>query len=253
MITILSPAKTLDFNSELAKIESTEPVFLEESVQVMKKLKALSKKKIADLMSLNKDLTELNASRYLAWEPTFDEPNARPAMLTFSGEVYRGLNAAEFSIEQLNFAQNHLRILSGLHGSLRPLDRIRPYRLEMGTSLSIGRKKNLYQFWQEKLTQSLNDDMLEAKTDFLINLASSEYFRAIDFAKIKGTVITPVFKDFKAGEYKIVMTWAKHARGAMARYIIKNGITDPEQLKLFDEYHYSEPLSSPTEWVFVRG
>lgn len=253
MITIISPAKTLDLSSELPKISTTEPGFVDESVQVMKKLKTLSKKKIAELMSLSKDLTELNAMRYQEWEPIFQEEVARPALLTFSGEVYRGINTKDLSADQLIFAQNHLRILSGLHGLLRPLDRIRPYRLEMGTSLPIGRKKNLYHFWEGKITQAVNEAMEAAKTDTLINLASSEYFKAIDFSKINGRVITPVFKDFKNGEYKMVMTWAKHARGVMAGYILRNNIIDPEQLKLFDQYTFSEPLSSESEWVFVRG
>lgn len=253
MITIISPAKTLDFSSELPKISTTEPTFVDESVQVMKKLKTLSKKKIADLMSLSKDLTELNALRYQEWEPTFSVEVARPALLTFSGEVYRGINTSELSTDQLNFAQDHLRILSGLHGLLRPLDRIRPYRLEMGISLSIGRRKNLYHFWEGKITQALNEAMRAADTDVLINLASSEYFKAVDFSKINGKVITPVFKDFKNGEYKVVMTWAKHARGVMAGYILRNGITNPEELKLFNDYNYSEPLSSASEWVFTRG
>ncbi len=253
MITIISPAKTLDFESPLPALGATQPSFVEESEQIMKKLKGLSKKKISSLMSLSKDLTELNAQRYQDWEPEFSAEVSRPALLTFSGEVYRGIDAGNLSSSQLDFAQNHLRILSGLHGLLRPLDRIRPYRLEMGTSLPIQRKKNLYQFWGDKLTAALNQTMKEQHTDVLLNLASSEYFKAVDFSKINGRVITPVFKDLKNGEYKIVMTWAKHARGAMTGFVLRKGITDVDEIKLFDEYLYSEPMSSENEWVFVRG
>lgn len=253
MITIISPAKTLDFESQLPAIDATQPAFVEESEQIMKKLRGLSKKKIASLMSLSKDLTEINAQRYQDWEPEFSTEVSRPALLTFSGEVYRGIDACNLSSSQLDFAQNHLRILSGLHGILRPLDRIRPYRLEMGTSLPIQRKKNLYQFWGTKLTDALNQTMKEQNTDVLLNLASSEYFKAVDFSKINGRVITPVFKDLKNGEYKIVMTWAKHARGAMTGYVLRKGITNVDEIKLFDEYQYSEPMSSENEWVFVRG
>lgn len=253
MITIISPAKTLDFESPLPTIEATQPAFVDESVQIMKKLKGLSKKKISSLMSLSKDLTELNAQRYQDWEAEFSTEVSRPALLTFSGEVYRGIDASNLSSSQLDFAQNHLRILSGLHGLLRPLDRIRPYRLEMGTSLPIQRKKNLYQFWGDKITTALNETMKEHNTDVLLNLASSEYFKAVDFSKINGRVITPVFKDLKNGEYKIVMTWAKHARGAMTGFVVRKGITTVDEIKLFDEYQYSEPLSTENEWVFVRG
>lgn len=253
MITIISPAKTLDYESPLPSVEATIPEFISESEQIMKKLRSLSKAKISSLMNLSKDLTEVNAQRYQEWEADFSTDESRPALLTFSGEVYRGINASEMSAEQLQFAQNHLRILSGLHGLLKPLDRIRPYRLEMGTTLPIQRKKNLYQFWGTKITDALNNAMEEAGTDVLLNLASSEYFKSVDFSKINGRVITPVFKDLKNGEYKIVMTWAKHARGAMTGFVMRQGITDVEQIKLFDEYGYSEPLSSENEWVFVRG
>jgi uncharacterized protein len=253
MITIISPAKTLDFESQLPAIEATQPAFVEESEQIMNKLRGLSKKKISSLMSLSKDLTELNAQRYQDWEPEFSPEVSRPALLTFSGEVYRGIDAANLNSTQIDFAQNHLRILSGLHGLLRPLDRIRPYRLEMGTTLPVQRKKNLYQFWGTKLTDALNQTMKEQNTDVLLNLASSEYFKAVDFSKINGRVITPVFKDLKNGEYKIVMTWAKHARGAMTGFVLRKGITDVDEIKLFDEYQYSEPMSSENEWVFIRG
>jgi cytoplasmic iron level regulating protein YaaA (DUF328/UPF0246 family) len=253
MIAILSPAKTLDFDSPLREGPSTEPRFVEESDRLIRKLRSLSKRKLSALMNLNKDLTELNAMRYQEWSPDFDPAYARPALHAFSGEVYRGLGASSLTNADLEYAQHHLRILSGLHGLLRPADRIRPYRLEMGTTLPVGRTKNLYGFWGEKITQALNEDLASSGTPVLVNLASAEYAKAIQMSKINAKVITPVFKEFKAGEYKVVMTYAKHARGAMARYLVKERIEHPEDLKDFDAYQYAEPLSSDTEWVFVRG
>lgn len=253
MITILSPAKTLDFQSPLPEMEFSQPKFLEESTQLITKLRTLSKRKVSKLMNLNKELTELNAMRYQEWEATFDEESSRPAILAFSGEVYRGLAAKDLSASDLHFAQDHLRILSGLHGLLRPLDRIRPYRLEMGTSLPIRRKKNLYAFWTEKVTEEINQSMNSAGSDTLVNLASNEYAKAIDMKQLNGRVITPIFKDGKNGEYKVVMTYAKHARGAMARFIVQNRISDPEALKAFKPYTFTPQESSEQEWVFQRN
>lgn len=253
MITILSPAKTLDFDTTYSDIPVNIPEHLDDSAKIMNKLKKLSKKKIALLMNLSKDLVELNAQRYQEWNTEFSVENSRPALLTFNGEVYRGVDAKSFSESELTFAQDHLRLLSGLHGLLKPLDSIQPYRLEMGTSISIGRKKNLYQFWRERVTESLNEAMEASDSDTLVNLASNEYSKAVNFDKINGKVITPVFKDLKNGEYKVVMTWAKSARGKMAGFIVRNKITDPQDLIRFDEYQYSEPMSTDSEWVFVRG
>lgn len=253
MITILSPAKTLDFDSRYDNIELRQPNYIEDSAKVMSKLRKLSKKKLSSLMKLNKDLTELNAQRYQEWSEEFNTENSRPAVLAFSGEVYRGLGAKDFSETELKFADEHLRLLSGLHGVLKPLDYIQPYRLEMGTSIPVGRKKNLYQFWSEKVTKDLNEALAHQKHNVLVNLASNEYSKVVDFNKINGKVITPIFKDLKNGEYKVVMTWAKSARGKMVGYIVRNGITDPQDLIGFDEYKYSEPMSTDSEWVFVRG
>lgn len=252
MITIISPAKSLDFDSELPDVERTLPYFIEDSEKLIRKLRTLSKKKISSLMGLSKDLTELNAMRYQEWTPEFTEENSRPALLTFSGDVYRGLDAKSMTIADLDYAQDHLRILSGLHGLLRPLDQIQPYRLEMGTNLPVQRKRNLYEFWGDRVTKKLNEAMEMSGSGVLINLASSEYFKAVDFSKINGQVITPIFKDFKNGEYKIVMTWTKLARGAMASYILRNQISEVEELKGFREYNFNEPMSSDTEWVFTR-
>jgi cytoplasmic iron level regulating protein YaaA (DUF328/UPF0246 family) len=253
MITILSPAKTLDFDSRYDNLPLQIPAHVDESEKVMNKLKKLSKKKLGCMMKLSKDLVELNAMRFQEWSTDFNLENSRPALLIFNGEVYRGMGAKAFSEKEMEFAENHLRLLSGLHGLLKPLDYIQPYRLEMGTSISVGRNKNLYQFWSDKVTNDLNDAMELSGTDALINLASNEYSKAVNFDKIKGKVITPIFKDLKNGEYKVVMTWAKTARGKMAGFIVRNNITEPQDLVGFNEYQYSEPLSSDTEWVFIRG
>ena len=252
MISILSPAKTLDFDSKLPDWQWSQPDFVDQSEQLVRKLRSLSKKKISSMMNLSKGLTELNVLRYHEWSREFTPLNSRPALLTFSGDVYRGLNASELSQDDLDYAQEHLRILSGLHGVLRPLDLIQPYRLEMGTCLPVQRKKNLYEFWQERVTRALNEAMEEADTDTLINLASAEYSKVVDLSRIKGRVINVVFKDFKNGEYKAVMTWAKLARGAMAGFIIRERISDAEALKGFREYGFNDRLSTGDEWVFTR-
>ena len=253
MITIISPAKTMDPEVEVPALDYSIPDFLEDSEAIIAKLRGLSKKRLSALMSINKELTEVNAMRYASWSPQMDLEVARPAVLTFSGEVYRGLKAGEMSLDDLGFAQDHLRILSGLHGLLRPLDLIRPYRLEMGTSIAVKRKQNLYAFWSARVTETLNALMASSGSNVLINLASTEYSKVIDQKKLKGRVISPVFKDAKNGEYKVVMTWAKHARGAMARYIIRNRINEPQEIKSFDGYLYNERLSTGDEWVFTRG
>lgn len=252
MITIISPAKTLDFDSTLPDVEPTEPSFVEDSAKLIHKLRTISGPKLSKLMSISRDLADLNKQRYHDWSMDFTPDNSRPALLTFGGDVYRGFDTKSLTQRDLSFAQDHLRILSGLHGVLRPLDRIQPYRLEMGTSLPVGRKKNLYQFWGDRVTDALNQAMDAAGTDVLINLASAEYFKVVDFNKVNGRVITPVFKDFKKGEYKVVMTWAKLARGMMSRYIVRNQLTDPESLKGFEEYSFNPSLSTDTEWVFTR-
>jgi uncharacterized protein len=253
MITIISPAKTLDFSNKYEGLNLYDPAFISESEAIIHKLRKLSSKKVAKLMNLSKDLADLNVQRYHEWSPNFTDENSRPALLAFGGDVYRGMDNKNFTKEDLDFANDHLRILSGLYGVLKPLDRLQAYRLEMGTSIAIGRKKNLYQFWADKITETLNTALVNAQSDTLVNLASSEYFKAVDFSRIKGKVITPVFKDLKNGEYKVVMTWAKLARGMMTSYIVRNRLTDSEQIKGFEEYSFSEPLSTDSEWVFVRG
>ena len=252
MITILSPAKTLDFDSSINFSYSSIPDDVDVSEKIIKKLRSTSKKRLKSLMGISKELVELNALRYEQWDTSFSEKTSRPALLTFAGEVYRGLNAQSFNQEELDFANEHLRLLSGLHGILKPMDRIQPYRLEMKTRLSVGRKKNLYELWTDRVTNRLNMAMEKASTDTLINLASNEYSKAVDFSKINGRVITPIFMDRKNGEYKVVMTWAKTARGIMARFIVQNRISNANDLIGFDEYRYNEPLSTSSDWVFTR-
>lgn len=252
MITIISPAKTLDFETVAPNVTSTVPDMLAASEKIVSKLQKLSAKKLATLMHINKDLAELNRERFATWSADFDSGVLKPALFAFSGEVYRGIEATSLKPDQLQFSQNHLRILSGLYGLLRPLDRIKPYRLEMGTSISVGRSKNLYAYWGKYITDALNSEVQNTENKVIINLASKECSKAIDFKRIKGRVITPEFKDFKNGEYKVVMTWAKNARGKMAGFILRNKITDPEQLKLFDAYKFDANQSSENEWVFTR-
>ena len=252
MITIISPAKTLDFESEYEVDNLTNPDDLEVSKRVIKKLRTLSKKKLGALMNINHDLVEVNTMRYQEWTTNLNNAQTQPALLAFNGEVYRGLDAKSFSDTDLKYAQEHLRILSGLHGILRPLDRLQAYRLEMGTSIPVGRKKNLYDLWRDRVTERLNQQLKVLGTDCIINLASTEYSKVVDFKRIDGQVIIPVFKDLKNGEYKVVMTWAKSARGKMASYIIRNRIEKPEDLKGFKEYSYNDRLSTENEWVFTR-
>lgn len=253
MKILLSPAKAMDLSKKLATNATTTPVFLEEANTLVQKLKKVSSAKLGGMMHLSKDLAELNHRRFQVWQPTVekDENNAQVAA-AFDGEVYRGLDAPSLSIEELEVAQEKIRILSGLYGVLRPLDVIYPYRLEMGTKWSVTpTKKNLYQFWGTKIAELLNK---ENTSGVIVNLASSEYFKAVDKKTIQGRVITPIFKEFKNGEYKVIMVFAKRARGQMARYIVQKNIMDPEGLKLFDVdgYHFDANLSQGDEWVFTR-
>lgn len=254
MKILISPAKTIDIKELDKHFDHSIAHFLKESDQLVKKLKKLSVKKIEALMHVSKDLAELNHLRYQNWsEPVKLTKNVTPAIFAFNGEVYKGFNAGELSSEQLADAQQTVRILSGLYGLLKPMDLLFPYRLEMGTKWVItSKQKNLYQFWGKKISVYLNNEM--EKGEYVINLASSEYFKAIDLKTLKHTVITPVFKEFKNGEYKIVMMYAKHARGAMARYIVVNKIENPEELKLYsvDGYSFDVNQSTDMEWVFVR-
>ncbi len=203
-------------------------------------------------MHISDALATLNYERNQAWSLPFDDSNARPAMFTFAGDVYRGLDAFTMNDEEIEFAQDYLRILSGLYGLLKPLDLMQAYRLEMGTKMPVGVKKNLYEFWKQKITKQLNEEL--AEYDILINLASNEYFKAIDTKALKATVITPVFKEFKNGQYKTIGTFAKPARGMMSRHLIDTKGTTVDDIKAFNQegYGFSEELSSETELVFTR-
>lgn len=252
MKIIISPAKSLDFESKVPTKTFSQPQFLEESLQLNKKLKSLSKKKLSDLMSISDDLAQLNYERNQEWNTPFTKENAKQAIFAFTGEVFRGIDVNSLSENKLPQLQNKLRILSGLYGLLKPLDLMQPYRLEMGTKLKVGRKENLYKFWDTKLAEALNEELDEG--ELLINLASTEYFKALPKKALKVPMITPVFKDFKNGKYKTIMTYAKKARGLMVRYIIENDIETLEGIKGFniDGYAFSQDMSSAKELVFTR-
>lgn len=252
MITLLSPAKTLDYESEIPQLETSSPAFIEDADYLNNKLKKLSSRKIAKLMNLSTDLAELNYERYQSFQTPFNDDNARPAIYAFKGDVYTGLDAGSLSGKDISFAQEHVRILSGLYGLLKPLDLMQPYRLEMGTSFAVTpKKKNLYAYWDKKITEKLN---AEIKDETVINLASAEYFKVVKPKLLNAKVITPQFLDAKGGEYKMIGFFAKKARGMMTRYIIKNRIDSPEELKGFnlEGYNYNESLSEEDKPVFTR-
>ena len=254
MITILSPAKKLDKKTDRTIGQTTTPAFLDDSRKLMGELRQLSPEQISSLMDVSRKIAELNYERFARWQPPFHKDNATPAVLLFNGQAYLGLEAESLDDDDLYFAQDHLRILSGLYGLLRPLDLIQPYRLEMAAKLSNSRGKDLYDFWGEKLTRAINEALNTHKSKVLINLASHEYFKAIRPQVLEGDIITPVFKEKKGNQYKTVAVYAKTARGLMTRFIIENRIEDPEALKGFDElgYLYSAEMSDEKEWVFIR-
>jgi hypothetical protein len=253
MLMVISPAKTLDFETAPVTSEFTQPRYLDDSAKLIERLRKMSTADIASLMKLSDKLAGLNAARYESWQTPFNSDNAKQAVLAFKGDVYTGLDADSLDDKGFAFAQKHLRILSGLYGVLKPLDLIQPYRLEMGTKLDNAAGKDLYAFWGSKLRESLEQD--EAmQDDVLINLASNEYFKAVEAKKLKARIITPVFKDWKNGQYKMISFYAKKARGLMSRYIIDNQLTEPEAIKRFDYegYRFSDDMSKADEWVFIR-
>ncbi len=254
MLIVISPAKTLDYESPLPSRKYSQPQFLKESARLVSVLKKMAPDDIQELMHISAKLAELNISRYLNWEQPFSPSNARPAIFAFKGDVYTGLEAQQFDASDLDFAQKHLRILSGLYGVLRPLDLIQPYRLEMGTSLKNSRGESLYDYWGEQLGLAITDALKQQKDDLLINLASNEYFKAIKGKTANARIITPVFKDYKNGQYKVLSFFAKKARGLMSAYIIKNRIKDIEELCRFraEGYRFSKQESNPGELVFLR-
>jgi cytoplasmic iron level regulating protein YaaA (DUF328/UPF0246 family) len=252
MKLVLSPAKSLDFESKLPTVQATEGCFLAEAERLNKMLKKKSAKSLSKFMNISDDLGRLNYERNQEWELPFTTENARQAVYAFSGDVYRGLDAYTIDAEKLNNLQDTVRILSGLYGVLKPLDLIQPYRLEMGTRMKVGRNKNLYEFWKKKVTQTLNDELKE--DELFLNLASNEYFKAIDPKVLKVPVITASFKEFKNGEYKMIGFFAKYARGLMTRYIIDTNAKTLDDLKGFDYegYGFNDHLSTEKELVFVR-
>ncbi len=254
MLMVISPAKTLDFDTPAKTKVSTIPDFLDQSQQLIDEAQALSPADISELMGISDKLGQLNFDRFLNWHTPFDSSNAKQAVLAFKGDVYTGLDAESFNAQEFKFAQKHLRILSGLYGLLRPLDLIQPYRLEMGVRFANQRGDNLYQFWGEQLTDAINAQLKKTKSTVLLNLASKEYFSAVQSKALNGDIITPAFKDLKNGKYKIISFYAKKARGLMSAYIIKNRITDVDDIKSFDVdgYRYNAAMSTAREWVFCR-
>ncbi len=256
MLTVVSPAKTLDFDSRAKTRRFTQPSFLEESAQLVGDLKQLNPEDLCDLMNISSNLGELNYQRYANWQTPFNLKNAKQAIFAFKGDVYIGLNAEQFGTADLNFAQKHLRILSGLYGILRPLDLMQPYRLEMGRQFACNGSKHLYEFWGSKLTTHLNHELnaQPQKRKVLINLASHEYFDSLQPNVLDAEIITPVFKDLASGQYRVLGFFAKKARGEMAAYIIKNKINSPGKLKDFNMggYAFSEEESTKTRLVYKR-
>ncbi|MGB0897483.1 MAG: peroxide stress protein YaaA [Flavobacteriaceae bacterium] len=254
MKIVISPAKSLDFESDLPTQKFTDAAFLEKAEQINAKLKKQSPKKLGELMKISEKLSELNWQRNQDWKLPFTPENARPAVYAFNGDVYTGLDAYSLKENQLENLQDSLRILSGLYGVLKPLDLIQPYRLEMGTKFSVGRAKNLPSFWKKKVTQQLNEELQEK--ELFVNLASNEYFAAVDVKELNAEVITPIFKDWKNDKLKVISFFAKKARGLMVRYIIDTNAKTIEDLKGFnyEGYMFSEEYSNlaKNELVFVR-
>jgi len=255
MIIVISPAKTLNFETPPKIQEHTQPEFLDDSAELIDTLRKLEPDQIGKLMSISPKLATLNSNRYFAWQRPFTLKNSKQAILAFKGDVYTGLDADTMTPAELTFAQDHLRILSGLYGVLRPLDLMQPYRLEMGTQFKNPRGNNLYEFWDSTITTALNQALKKQNDDILINLASNEYFHSVQPGKLNARIITPVFKDEKNGVYKIISFFAKKARGMMSRYIIHQQLHDPDAIKRFDVagYRFSADDSSADEWVFNRA
>ncbi|MFB9054366.1 peroxide stress protein YaaA [Formosa undariae] len=252
MKLVISPAKSLDFDRKLPSNVSTEAIFLKEAERLNKVVKKKSAKDLSELMKISEALSQLNYQRNQEWELPFTEDNARQAIYAFSGDVYRGFDAYSIPEDKLGKLQNTVRIISGLYGVLKPFDLMQAYRLEMGTKLPVGTKKNLYEFWKKSLVSALNEELEDG--ELFLNLASNEYFKAVDVKSLKVPVITATFKNFKNGEYKMIATYAKLARGLMARYVIDTDANTIEDLKGFnyENYRYDEQFSTKTELVFTR-
>lgn len=254
MLFLLSPAKSLDYDAPIPDVATTAPLFVKQSRELIDRLRLLAPHEVAGLMDLSDKLASLNVARYQAWSGRATARNARQAMLAFDGDVYGGLQARSLTPAQLEWAQDHLCILSGLYGVLRPLDLMQPYRLEMGTALATGRGSNLYQFWGSTLAEYLNTRLRSDISPVVVNLASQEYFKAVDTQALKARVVECVFQEGRAGQYKIISFNAKRARGLMARFAIEHALVQPEQLQAFDRdgYRYDAKVSEPQRLVFRR-
>ena len=255
MLIVLSPAKSLDYKTPVKVKAPTLPEFVSESAKLIADLKKLAPQDIAKLMGLSDQLATLNVGRYRDWSKKFTEENSKPAIYAFDGDVYDGFDVKSLDAKSVQFAQNHIRILSGLYGALKPLDLMQPYRLEMGTSLKNARGKDLYAFWGSRVTDAIKKVLEKQKKPVLLNLASEEYFKVLQPKELDCPVIAPVFQDAKDGKYKIISFYAKRARGLMARYVVENRITDPADLKGFnlDGYKYYAAESKVDKPVFRRA
>ena len=255
MLIVISPAKTLDMEGNSRPDKYSEAQFTKEAKRLVVQLRKLKPHDLSALMKISPKLADLNYQRFMEWSLSFTKENAKQAVFAFRGDVFTGLDVDSLNPNDLDFAQDHLRILSGLYGVLRPLDLIQAYRLEMGTKFKTDKWDHLYDFWGTKITRKIKSDLKEQGNEVLVNLASNEYFKSIDTKALKARVVTPVFKDFSNGQYKMISFFAKKARGMMTRFILQNKIFDPEQLKLFDSggYFYNEELSKVDQLVFTRG
>ena len=254
MLTVISPAKTLDFDTPTVTDTFTQPVHLTQSRKLVRRMRQLSGQELSKLMHVSGNIADLNQQRFKKWKTPFNAENARQAIFAFRGDVYIGLDAYSMTAQNVDFAQGHLRILSGLYGVLRPLDLMQAYRLEMGIRIDTDTGNNLYQFWDGRITKTLNQELKQSGSNTLINLASNEYFKSIKPKQLKADVITPVFKDYNKGSYQVIGFFAKKARGLMARYLIENEIDKPAELMDFsaEGYAFNKTISNSNKWVFTR-
>lgn len=254
MLSLLSPAKSLDFESPATSQIITQPVFQQEALELIEQLRKLAPQDLSQLMKISDKLASLNVARFQEWQLPFIHENAKAAVLAFTGDVYAGLDASTLDDAALEFGQEHLGILSGLYGLLKPMDLMQAYRLEMGTKFTNKRGKDLYTFWQPLVTAQIKKQLAEHTRPVVVNLASQEYFKAVDIKLLNRRIITPVFKDWKNDEFKIISFYAKKARGLMARFILEEKIDQPEKLKDFnlDGYKFNKAMSEEDSWVFIR-
>lgn len=254
MLMVISPAKTLDYETPAITDSNTLPQFVDEATQLIEVMREFSPAELGQLMKISDKLAGLNVARFTEWQPEFTQENSKQALLAFKGDVYSGMDAESLSQQELEYAQTHLRILSGLYGLLRPLDLMQPYRLEMGTRVANPRGKNLYEFWGDLLTDCLNQYMAEQELGTLLNLASNEYFKAVKPARLQANLVNVDFKDQKNGQYKIISFYAKKARGLMARYVIQKQVRSVAELRDFNEdgYYYCAEQSTPNQLTFLR-